>query len=327
MNLAERSGGIVFADPQSDARFSGFHHPNLISLADLLLSAAVDIPPPSAIVHFGAIHTSKPVNQHVARWGVPVVHVHDGQWQDPLGVATSVVVADPATTANQLAKLAAPPSADRFAEQWRLADDAAISTLDTIPGDTEPQIANVIINALPAASTLVVGSSMPIRLVDSYGSRRESPLRVIANRGANGIDGTIATAVGVAAAGKSVTAFIGDLTALADVGSLAAVAATQLPVTIVVLNNDGGGIFDFLPQADSERVSDRVYRDLIRVPHGHSLVPIASAFGIEATAISTASELQTELREIAERPRLLEIAVAPGTGPAARRVVIDSIRA
>ncbi len=325
LELAEASDGIVFADPQSDARFNGADHPRLVSLGDLLIASGVDLPAPEAIVHFGAIHTSKPLNEWIAALGVPLIHVHNGQWHDPLGVATSVVFAEPATTATQLAKLAQPP-ARSFAEQWRVADDRASSSLTAIPPGSEPDVARTVVDAMTSSSVLVAGSSMPIRLVDSYAVRRNSPLQVISNRGANGIDGTIATTLGVAAAGPAVTAFIGDLTALADVGSLAALATSEASVTLVVLNNDGGGIFDFLPQSDETRVSSDVYRSLIKVPHGLSLAAIASGFGLDATRAATVADLRELLTGQAKGPRLIEIDVASGTGPQARLAVLDAIR-
>lgn len=324
LDLAAQTSGIVFADPQSMARFGGSSRPSLISLGDLLIDSGAELPAPEAVVHFGAIHTSKPLNQWIARLKVPVVHIHDGQWQDPLGIATEVIVADPATTATRLAKVTS--SGDSlYLESWRQADDAAIAALNAIPEGTEPDVARTIVESLPADTTLVAGSSMPIRLVDSYGARRDKALRVIANRGANGIDGTIATALGVAASGANVTAFVGDLTALVDAGALAEVASSQAPLTIVVLNNDGGGIFDFLPQADAGRVSPDLYRRLIRAPHGFSLVPVAAAYGIEAFTAEDVTALGAALADGSAKSRLIEVAVPPGAGPAARRAVLEAI--
>ena len=276
-------------------------------------------------MHLGGIHTSKPVNEWIAGLECDVIHIHDGPWHDPLGIATTIVVADPARAAADLAKLASPHEPD-FADAWRRADAVADDVLGACLTDvSEPAIARTLVAAAPAAGTLVAGSSMPIRLIDSYG-RRDSPATVIANRGANGIDGTIATALGVAAASPGPTlALLGDLTALADVGSLATVARLGLDLTLLVINNDGGTIFDFLPQSDPERVAPADYEKLIRAPHGLSIAPIAASFGIETHRPATLEELASLVAEAAG-PRLIEMDTSPEAGVATRRAVVEELR-
>jgi len=106
---------------------------------------------------------------------------------------------------------------------------------------------------LPAGATIVAGNSMPVRDLDSFVVAAEKPLNLVANRGANGIDGTIATAFGVAAASTDpVTLLIGDVAFLHDLGGLAAGTRLGLRLTIVLVDNDGGGIFDFLPVGDAQ---------------------------------------------------------------------------
>ena len=167
---------------------------------------------------------------------------------------------------------------------------------------------------------------MPIRLIDSYGLARDKKLSVIANRGANGIDGTIATTVGVSrATGSGVTALLGDLTFLADVGSLRELAGSEAPTTIVVINNDGGGIFDFLPQADGERIEPGDYERFIRAPHGLELYPIAAAYGIESHLASGTTDLAEMLAVPAMQPRVIEIRTEPTSGPAAREAVLAAL--
>lgn len=324
--LAQSLGGIVVADPQSDARFAGQPGPT-IQQADLLIAAGWGATAsPEAVLHLGAIHTSKPVNEWLATIGGKVIHIHDGQWQDPLGIADTVLVADPALAATDLAKLAA--SGDpSFSARWRRADAVAGDVLASELEDlSEPAIAHTLLRMAPANAVFVAGSSMPIRLVDSYG-RRNVPARVIANRGANGIDGTVATALGVAAAGLGPTfALLGDLTALADIGSLATVARLGLALSIVVINNDGGAIFDFLPHADPHRVDPADYRELIRAPHGLSLGPIAASFGIDVFAPATLDEFAALVTRAEPGPRFIEIKTSPGSGRATRRAVVDQLR-
>jgi 2-succinyl-5-enolpyruvyl-6-hydroxy-3-cyclohexene-1-carboxylate synthase len=133
---------------------------------------------------------------------------------------------------------------------WRAADAAAAAAIDAALGDelSEPRVARELGAALPADATLWVASSMPVRDVEAFFGVRDDPPRVLANRGANGIDGTISSALGAAAAQDGPTVLlIGDVAFAYDVGGLLAARRHGLALTIVLLNNDGGGIFEFLP--------------------------------------------------------------------------------
>nr|MDP9006183.1 thiamine pyrophosphate-dependent enzyme [Actinomycetota bacterium] len=159
--------------------------------------------------------------------------------------------------------------------------------------------------ALDPGTTLVVSSSMPVRDLEWYGGVR-SGLRVLANRGANGIDGVVSTAAGVAAgAGGATALLVGDLAFLYDVNGLLGLAGAGLDLAIVVLDNDGGGIFSLLPQA--QQVAPDRFEQLFGTPHGLDLVAVARAYGIAATRVDDAHGLRA--------------AVAPGVGGARMAVV------
>jgi len=325
--VARALQGVVMADPQSAARFSSPDDRALISAADLLVASGFrGTTPPGAIIHVGAIHSSKVINDWLQDLGVDLVHIDSGQWHDPLRIATSVVAADPALTLGLLAKVVT-PAPPAFAASWRAADDAATEALSgSLTGIDEPSIARAVVESVPSGGVLVAGSSMPIRLVDSYGVRRSRPLTLIANRGANGIDGAIATALGVASAQAGPTyALLGDLTALVDVGSLATASRLGVPVTIVVINNDGGGIFEFLPQADPARIDPDVFREFIRAPHGRRLAAIAGAFDVEATTVTDRATLVSLVEEVPTRPRLIEVHTDGAAGPGHRLAAIELV--
>jgi 2-succinyl-5-enolpyruvyl-6-hydroxy-3-cyclohexene-1-carboxylate synthase len=154
----------------------------------------------------------------------------------------------------------------------------------------EPALARHLCAALPAGTTLVVSSSMPIRDVESYGGRRHAPLRVVANRGANGIDGVVSTAFGVAlATGGPTVALVGDLAFLHDVSALVRVPADGLRCTVVVADNGGGGIFSFLPQADA--LEPAAFEQLFGTPQLPDVGAVAGGFGIPVTEVGTVEEL------------------------------------
>jgi 2-succinyl-5-enolpyruvyl-6-hydroxy-3-cyclohexene-1-carboxylate synthase len=135
-------------------------------------------------------------------------------------------------------------------------------------GLDEPWIARAVVSALPDHATLVLGNSMPIRDADLF-APGDRPGRVIVNRGASGIDGLVSTAVGAALSGRPTTLLVGDLSLLHDLGGLANVRSTGADLNIVVVNNDGGGIFHFLPVAEAPGARDGFER-FFGTPHGLS---------------------------------------------------------
>jgi 2-succinyl-5-enolpyruvyl-6-hydroxy-3-cyclohexene-1-carboxylate synthase len=138
----------------------------------------------------------------------------------------------------------------------------------------------------------VVSSSMPIRDIEWFSPTGDG-LLVYANRGANGIDGVMATAIGVASELGNVTVFLGDVAFLHDASSLAMLASRDMNVRVVVTNNDGGGIFSFLPQANA--VSDHRFEQLFGTPHGTDVGAVARAFGLVVHEPKTYEELLAAL--------------------------------
>ncbi len=149
---------------------------------------------------------------------------------------------------------AAPATASDWLAGWRAADErAAEAILGVLAGEElgEPAVAAELGVLLPAEATLFVASSMPVRDIETFWPVRADPPRVLCNRGANGIDGTVSSAFGAAAAGEGpVVLLIGDVALAHDIGGLLAAKRLGLKLTIVLLDNDGGGIFDFLPVVD-----------------------------------------------------------------------------
>jgi 2-succinyl-5-enolpyruvyl-6-hydroxy-3-cyclohexene-1-carboxylate synthase len=215
-----------------------------------------------------------------------------------------------------------------FAELWRrvgIAAAAASEAAFAAMGDDAPLVEPLIAHELPKSTRdgiLVVGSSMPVRDLDAFRPREQRVERIVANRGASGIDGTISTAVGCAASGRPTTVLLGDLALLHDLGGLAYVARAQRPLHVVVVNNDGGGIFHFLPIA-TDAAAEAHFERLFGTPHGLSFAGAASMFGLEHAVVRTAGEARRAFAALvdAERPRLVECVTDRSTNVAAHRAV------
>ncbi len=165
-----------------------------------------------------------------------------------------------------------------LAESSRKIDACIDGFLDRTPALSEVSVARDVTRLAPEGSVLFLGNSMPIRDADMFGATDGNDIIATANRGASGIDGTLATAAGFAAGlRRRTTALLGDLSVLHDLNSLALVDSLNVPFTLVTVNNDGGGIFSFLPIADHPKHFERFFG----TPHGMNFERIAPAFGLE----------------------------------------------
>ncbi len=311
--LAAAGDFPVLADPLSGFRHGPHPRHHALACGDLLVGAGMlDRLRPEAIVRFGAIPTSKPLWLWLAAHpDVPQILVDRGRWRDATTSARVVVDAAAAPLAASLAARVAPAGAG-WSDAWREADAAAgaavAAGLGDLPFPNEPAVARAVVSTMEDGAILYVGSSMPVRDVDTFGGSTATSLRVLGNRGANGIDGVVSAALGAAAAGSApVTALVGDVAVVHDLNALATTARLGLPLTVVVIHNDGGGIFHFLQQRDPEVLAPEVFERHLATPHGLDLVAVATATGLEAQRIETAPELDAALTAPPSGPRLLEV--------------------
>jgi 2-succinyl-5-enolpyruvyl-6-hydroxy-3-cyclohexene-1-carboxylate synthase len=187
---------------------------------------------------------------------------------------------------------------------------------------SEPRVAAELGARLPAEATLVVASSMPIRDVETFFPTRADPPRVLSNRGANGIDGTVSTAFGVAAAGDGpVVLLIGDVALQHDVGGLIAARRLHLQLKIVLLDNGGGGIFDFLPVAREGEDFERH----VATPHGLDFAHAAALYGLSHHRVATPDELHEALA--ADGAALIHVRTDRAENVALHRRVWEAVRA
>ena len=304
--FAERAGYPLLADPLSGAR----HGPAAIARYDLLLrdqrfTAATRA---ELVIRVGDLPTSKPLRAWLASLdGIPQVALDpEVAWQDPDSVLSAVHPGDP-VAALETSAPDAPIDTD-WLPSWRAADDAASKAIARALGDglSEPFVAAQLSEWLPADATLFVASSMPIRDVELFFGLSETAPRVLSNRGANGIDGTVSSAFGAAAAGDgSVVLLIGDVALAHDVGGLLAGRRLGLAITIVLLNNDGGGIFHFLPVAGEANA----FEEHIATPHGLDFAQAATLYGCGYERARTAETLRkaTERSLGSERTTIIEV--------------------
>jgi 2-succinyl-5-enolpyruvyl-6-hydroxy-3-cyclohexene-1-carboxylate synthase len=282
---------------------------------------------PDVVLRFGAPMTSRVFNEWLAASGADQVLAHPTYaWLDPertvASLCASVTVANP---------VAAPAG---WLEGWAVAERNAQAAIDHVlhayDEITEPGVARTLLEALLSGSTLVASSSMPVRDLEWYG-RPRAGVRMLANRGASGIDGVLSTTLGVAAgSGDHVTvALLGDLAFLHDAGGLLAARTCGGDCTIVVVDNDGGGIFSFLPQADA--VEPARFETLFGTPHGLDLASIAAAYGVPVAHIETLDDLAGAAGECSTGVRVLIVRTNRAANVAVHReinaAVADAIRA
>ena len=307
--LGSAAGWPIVADPLSQVRTGTHNHETVIATGDSLAAAGfLDSHQPEAILRFGALPTSKPLNQWVAAHReMPQIIVDAEGWRDAGGTATQAFRADAAVTATELAKAILGRAPNGWLTAWREADDAAADAIATaIEAEgfpTEPGIVASLARSLPGGATLWTASSMPVRDIDAYLPGLERSLRVLANRGANGIDGFLSSGLGSALVSDSPTYVLaGDLSTLYDLTALGAAARYQIPATIIVVNNDGGGIFHFLPQ-----VGGKHFERHFGTPHGLDFVRAGDLFGIEAARVDEQAQLDAVLSEPPSGPQLIEV--------------------
>jgi 2-succinyl-5-enolpyruvyl-6-hydroxy-3-cyclohexene-1-carboxylate synthase len=308
--LAAALGWPVLADPRSGCRIAG---PYVVGAADALLRhegfAAEMLP--DVVLRCGDPWASKVLGAWLSRSaGEGAVHVAldpDWAWKDA-GRDVAVRV-----TGGSAASGTAPRDAGGWAKRWAEAEAVAQEAIDGVlearAAASEPSIARALFAAVPGDATIVASSSMPVRDLEWFGRPRPKPPRVLANRGANGIDGVVSTTLGVAAAlaadrgevgvaaraGGAVAeaggvcrvfGLVGDLAVLHDASALVrpVSGAPLMPAVIVVLDNAGGGIFNFLPQAtDLDEAEFEQLFGTPQLPHVTDLVRGCGLFVAEVT--------------------------------------------
>jgi 2-succinyl-5-enolpyruvyl-6-hydroxy-3-cyclohexene-1-carboxylate synthase len=284
MAAAARLGWPVLATALSglrgEATVSTYHH--------LLVSGVPAALLPELVVTIGRTGPSDRVSALTSIQCRQVSIDRWGSWNDPRRQATALLQADPVATLERLAATGVPDA--EWVGGWQAADRSMRGALDEAIGVGEEPTGPAVARALSDGSweSLVSASSMPIRDVDAHTVHRGS---ILANRGASGIDGLVSTALGVAAAGSRTVVLTGDLSLLHDDNGF---LTDQLPSAVfVVVDNNGGGLFDLLPQAAHAPGFDRLFV----TPHQRDLRGLAAFHGLDAITVATPGELAPEIEQ------------------------------
>ncbi len=265
VRLAQHLGYPILADPLSQLRCGAHDHDMILSSYDafLRIDCFIESAQPELVVRFGAMPTSKPVLLYLKRYAscpLVVIDGHNG-WEEPTQLASEFIHADPAALCQDLLNVLEQSGGKLSPSQawitmWQDADrvirqtiQAAIRTFDKL---FEGRVFTELANLLPDDTTLYVGNSMPKRDLDTFFYCTRQLIHIMSNRGANGIEGVVSSALGASAGAgrnKPTILVLGDLSFFHDLNGLLAARLHRLNLTIVLINNDGGGIFSFLPQA------------------------------------------------------------------------------
>ncbi len=284
--FCERARWPLLADPMSGAR----RGPAAIAHYDAILreSRFAAAYRPDLVLRAGDLPVSKPLRGWLGDLeGVLQVAIDpERAWQDPAGVLSRSLALDPAVTFTALAAATATGRTEPdWLAAWRGADELAAEAIaGALPSNavSEPALARELGVLLPGKSTLWVASSMPVRDIETFWPARSDPPRVLSNRGANGIDGIVSSAFGASASGDGpVVLLIGDVAFAYDIGGLLAASRLGLSLTIVLVDNDGGGIFDFLALARAPMTQEGdLYRTHVTTPTGLDPAKAAALYGL-----------------------------------------------
>jgi 2-succinyl-5-enolpyruvyl-6-hydroxy-3-cyclohexene-1-carboxylate synthase len=299
--LARATRLPILADGLSNVRSGDHDRSNVISRSDALLRSERfrDTHRPDLILHFGARPTSKTLDEWLEAADAKRVLVDaGGGWERPRGLR--VVVADSVGVAEQLAQgMRGRPSAaePEWLRSWQRADAAASAALEAwferLDEDFEGCVPRALDAAMPDGVLILAGNSMPVREIDTFLPASGRRRRMLGNRGVNGIDGLLSTAFGAAVAQpEPVVAVIGDVSFLHDLNALVGARRLAISTTIVLVNNDGGGIFSFLPQASADRPDVGLpdhYEELFGTSHGVAFGPLVAALGARHQVVRAAA--------------------------------------
>jgi 2-succinyl-5-enolpyruvyl-6-hydroxy-3-cyclohexene-1-carboxylate synthase len=294
-----RLGVPVLAEPTSQLRRS--ETGATVESYEALLRAGWSLQHgPDLVIRLGATPTSRVMNKWLAAAAAPTFLIDpDRAWRDQDHVATNILACDPQPLLEALAPVERATWRDQWVTAGKRASAAIAATLVSTPLH-EGHVVKALSARLPEPGQVFIGSSLPIRAADSFWPLTKSRQRFFANRGASGIDGLVSTGLGVATARDSVPAvlLLGDLSLYHDMNGLWALQRYGIRATLVVCDNDGGGVFSFLPQAEHQDVFEELFVTPLRL----DLSQVARLYGLVYSPVNDRSGLEPAIADAIAAP-------------------------
>ncbi len=335
--LATVSGYPLLADALSGLRFGAIIAENpgtvLGGYETFLRSEIRDrLQTPELVLQFGAAPTSKALSLYLGEHiGVRRIAIQEhGRWTDPSHGISDLLWADPEIVcrmvADRLESSAFRRADTAWITQWQALESQTWRAIAAVrqTGLSEASILPVVVDSLPSGSLLFVASSLPVRHLDEFVRPDRKPIRAYANRGASGIDGTISSAAGVSVgADLPLVLVIGDLAFYHDMNGLMTIKRFAQYATIVLINNNGGGIFHRLPIS----AYDPPFQDLFITPHGLNFEPMAQMFALQYHRPQTLEDFQQTFRESLDRTggNLIEVRTDAAEHERVRRTISQAM--
>lgn len=307
IRLAEKLNFPVIADPLSQLR-SGHHDGSfIIDTYDTFLKIddAKKALKPDVIIRFGAMPVSKPLSIFMKENSSARQIIVDGGggWRDPALISTEMIHCDELQFCESVFPYLITPNNDEFFALWKKINDLTrlkLADIKQVEQLSEGKLFYQLAEILPEGSTLFVGNSMPIRDLDTFFHVNQKGIRVMANRGANGIDGTVSTALGAGMSSKPLYLVLGDLTFFHDLNGLIASKQYGIDINILLINNNGGGIFSFLPQANFPNNFEKLFGTPLDLDFSHAI----KMFGGEYDLITDWEHFLSAFKRNLDRPGL-----------------------
>ncbi|KRF65998.1 2-succinyl-5-enolpyruvyl-6-hydroxy-3-cyclohexene-1-carboxylate synthase [Bacillus sp. Soil768D1] len=298
--LAEKLAFPILADPLSQLRSGKHDKDGIIDTYDTFLrdEAAKEAFRPDVVLRFGSMPVSKPLLLFMKKQKQAITLVIDGGagWREPAGLATNMIYCEEKDFCQRVCKKIPKATEKNWLGLWKTVNGATKNALSSIGDEvelSEGKLFSLLQNMMPIESTLFVGNSMPIRDLDTFFLSNEKGIKTFANRGANGIDGVVSTALGVSTVSENTVLAIGDLSFFHDMNGLLAAKLQKQNITILLINNDGGGIFSFLPQANDREH----FETLFGTPHGLDFSHTAQLYGGKYSKVQNWDELKQVFTE------------------------------
>ncbi len=295
----------IFADGASQLRFGTSSKKNVIANYDALLRSEYFLKDfnPDIILHFGRTITSKGLEQFLEKSSAPKYLINEfGDWFDPTGSAKNALATKPFLFCQKLLEAESLIKLTTEKKRWLKFLTTANSTAEKIKNKifaasvfpNEPKTINTLLEILPQKANVMLSNSLPVRDFDFFASNLNKNITVFHNRGASGIDGILSTALGIAHCSKTPTVLLtGDLAFYYDLTSLLTAKQYNIPLIIILVNNNGGGIFQFLPIAKYENVFEQFFT----MPHSLSFKNFVKEFGGNYSLIKKQIDFEIQMNK------------------------------